>query len=980
MLTVALSGSAARAADESSTAPATDSASSFDTGIAASSTTATCATCGGSQSAPAPSTTSAPSSAQPIVVAIDPSTITQSPTSGSPVIPGQPSSSNRESSGGHDAPEDGIPPSANLGSIQGNSGCFIANTGGYEGQYVVYASPDTAPGMPTPQGFPSSWLNGAVHAEYIDTLGFGHCGSPGGPDPCHPGPITTPIAIAAERFFRIPYQGPFPSHYYYLRVITDGDVAVYFPNIWGQLPFVYSSDITPQWEQRVVYAPSVTPNFDKGMEPDGQSYHPANYMRVYYRQRGSTTAPAGGATILRVQFLDPDIACGPYTSPSCESFWYDFPPAAPGPHPYLYASNHTGQGDFVLPLPQDQVVMEPQTAGFSTSMSMDPAAINTFEWQQSAPNAPNFVACDQRCMAQQLQWLAFGPTNVGIDNGRRFRELGQSESQSRLWGQVPQFQYDVCRIGEDAAFGTLYVTTNPNNPPPDIAWVAPAPGPITVQQGNSTKLATTTTGGAPPYTHSWSFSKDGQTWGLPPRGSPDAPTYEITNAQDADAGYYVCHVQDQSGRSDDALPPAQVIVQASPDNLTVSPAQVSPSTAVDGVDDVTLSCSVSGTRNICNQWEFQPQGSAAYQPFRNSLCPGTAAGAFIEVISPARMGDAGQYRCVGWYDGSPGSYTYGDPGTLTVVSPPSDPRVQGAFPVAQEIPEGSYAEMWVDVSGTPPMAFQWQRDVGQGWENLPPSTDPNPGRFIGATSSALLRIGDTVTTDTGSYRCVVTGLSVVPSQPATLTVTRGENTGPARIITQPQDSIVPMYKKNTFAVVAAGQPPLAYDWQYNCTGERNCSGSDPWKSAGCATAQCELGQKKYRVRVSNNDGQPHVVTSNEVRGQWDPMVDEWPQPQDVVEGSSATFSVTAQGTNLRYQWQSRRNGSPIRNEGGPASVPIYVTPPLTIPNDNGREYRVLVTSDYGTVEEPKIGAPPWVRVSVHSRYYVPTYDSPCKNR
>lgn len=74
-----------------------------------------------------------------------------------------------------------------------------------------------------------------------------------------------------------------------------------------------------------------------------------------------------------------------------------------------------------------------------------------------------------------------------------------------------------------------------------------------------------------------------------------------------------------------------------------------------------------------------------------------------------------------------------------------------------------------------------------------------------------------------------------------------------------------------------------------------------------------------------------------------------PQPQIVVDGSSATFSVGASGTGpLYYQWY---DGSGIDISG--ATAPTYITPP-TVPANNGAKFYVDVSNEYGSVTSNEV--------------------------
>ncbi len=73
-----------------------------------------------------------------------------------------------------------------------------------------------------------------------------------------------------------------------------------------------------------------------------------------------------------------------------------------------------------------------------------------------------------------------------------------------------------------------------------------------------------------------------------------------------------------------------------------------------------------------------------------------------------------------------------------------------------------------------------------------------------------------------------------------------------------------------------------------------------------------------------------------------PTITVQPANQTVTAGATATFSVTATGSGLTYQW--RRNGTPI----GGATSSSYTTPATTVSGgsaNNGDLYSVVVTGD-----------------------------------
>src|SRR5207253_2260396 len=61
-----------------------------------------------------------------------------------------------------------------------------------------------------------------------------------------------------------------------------------------------------------------------------------------------------------------------------------------------------------------------------------------------------------------------------------------------------------------------------------------------------------------------------------------------------------------------------------------------------------------------------------------------------------------------------------------------------------------------------------------------------------------------------------------------------------------------------------------------------------------------------------------------------------------VEGGTASFSVSATGNFIKYQWQ-KNNGNIMD-----ATNANYTTPPTVYPGDNGATFRVIVYNNVNT--------------------------------
>ena len=164
-------------------------------------------------------------------------------------------------------------------------------------------------------------------------------------------------------------------------------------------------------------------------------------------------------------------------------------------------------------------------------------------------------------------------------------------------------------------------------------------------------------------------------------------------------------------------------------------------------------------------------------------------------------------------------------------------------------------------------------------------------------------------------------------------------TGPT-ITSQPGSQSVATGETATFKVVATGNGTLSYQWKKNGT---NITGATSSSYTTPAVSSADNGAQ-YSVSISNAEGQ---VTSNTATltvsgAAVAPTISSQPAAQSVTEGQSATFSVTASGTSLQYQW--KKNGTDISG----ATSSTY-TMPTAVAADNHAVFTVVVSNTLGAV-------------------------------
>jgi Tol biopolymer transport system component/uncharacterized protein (DUF736 family) len=172
----------------------------------------------------------------------------------------------------------------------------------------------------------------------------------------------------------------------------------------------------------------------------------------------------------------------------------------------------------------------------------------------------------------------------------------------------------------------------------------------------------------------------------------------------------------------------------------------------------------------------------------------------------------------------------------------------------------------------------------------------------------------------------------------------------AAVITgQPTDQSVVVGSTATFSVVATGA--TGYQWQ------SSDSGANFTDVAGATSAILTLtavplanNGTQYRVIVTGdaNSVTSSAVTLTVTTAPVAPGITVQPAAQAVSAGQNASFTVTASGTSIGYQWQrSTDGGASFTDVAGATHATLALTAvPLA---DNGHQFRVVVSNSASTV-------------------------------
>jgi hypothetical protein len=247
--------------------------------------------------------------------------------------------------------------------------------------------------------------------------------------------------------------------------------------------------------------------------------------------------------------------------------------------------------------------------------------------------------------------------------------------------------------------------------------------------------------------------------------------------------------------------------------------------------------------------------------------------------------------------------------TLAINFPPA---IQ-TQPTSQTITYGSPVTFAVVATGTGTLSYAWSKN----------------GVAISGATAASYTYTPSVADNQASFTVLVTSTyGSTTSSAAILTVL----TVPT-ISTQPANTSAVLGQSATFSVVAAGSAPLLYSWTQ--AGVTVGSNSPTFTTAPTTSAS---NGNVINVTVKNAAGQ--ITSANATLTVDFPVtLTQQPASVTVLAGATASFSVTATGTNLSYQWQ--RNGA---NIAGATSASYSFA---TADADNGALFDCVVSNAYG---------------------------------
>ncbi len=217
-------------------------------------------------------------------------------------------------------------------------------------------------------------------------------------------------------------------------------------------------------------------------------------------------------------------------------------------------------------------------------------------------------------------------------------------------------------------------------------------------------------------------------------------------------------------------------------------------------------------------------------PSGGTLAPGGPATiATVSLNAAASNLVVGTYSATLWFTNLNSGVGQSRQFTLAVISPPTITTQ----PADQAVLEGATAAFTVAATGGLPLFYQWQ-DNG---------TNLTDGGNISGSTTTNLTINNVSAADVGTYAVIVTNVAgMATSSNALLTITPS----PPVITMQPANQMSVVGETAMFTVVAIGNTPLFYQWNYNGT---NIGGAT---NAILTLTNVQLAQAgNYAVAVSN---------------------------------------------------------------------------------------------------------------------------------
>jgi len=348
------------------------------------------------------------------------------------------------------------------------------------------------------------------------------------------------------------------------------------------------------------------------------------------------------------------------------------------------------------------------------------------------------------------------------------------------------------------------------------------------------------------------------------------------------------------------------------------------------------SFTVAGTGIDTYQWQISTDGGTTWTIVSNGGVYSGATTATLTITGATGALNNNRYRC---NVSSAACGTLSSAGAILTVNTAPTITTQ---PTNASVCTGANHTFTVATTGTS-LTYQWYMSIDGGATF---NILSNGGVYSGATSASLTITGVTAVLNNNQYRCVVTG--VCPVSPLTSNAVTISVASALSITGQPSAAIICAGTNTSFTVTAVGAGN--YQWQVSTDGGATYTDVANGGVYSGATAfalnltavPVTFNGNRYRCNLSSSCGS---ATSNSVLLTVNalPTITTQPISATLCAGSNNTFSVTATGGGLTYQWQVSFNGC-----AGPwVDIPAATTSGYTLTGIvaglNNTAYRCVVS-------------------------------------
>ena len=266
---------------------------------------------------------------------------------------------------------------------------------------------------------------------------------------------------------------------------------------------------------------------------------------------------------------------------------------------------------------------------------------------------------------------------------------------------------------------------------------------------------------------------------------------------------------------------------------------------------------------------------------------------------------------------------------------PEQPVIS-AQPKNTSVACGNTAKFTVTASsGNGTLKYQWQsrKNANSAWTNSGQT----------GAKTATLSVNTTAGLHGWQFRCVITDAKgkTTASNAATLTLV-------PKITTQPKDTYASPGTKATFTVAATGKATLTYQWQSRKDANSTWTNSG---QPGAKTAKLQVnataGLNGWQFRCIVTDGNNQKTPSQAATLRTKTTITSQPKNVSVTAGQVAKFTITAVGSGLKYQWQSRKDANSAWTNSGQTGAKTATLQVNTTAGLHKWQFRCVVTDAQG---------------------------------